>query len=453
MGITENVNRANAEAGDYTYARWIVTPRLKRLQGKLNEQYLPLFPNSQNLILIPENVIPQSKEENRMLAESGVKTGYMTINEAREIQGLDPVIESTGDVLMTPLGAYPMSINEETPSPQTIQPTEQPDANPDTVGGIVAANTLNGIQIQSALQVLRDLMANNIPDTVALELLVAVGIDRERAQQMISACSGFTPENPGYDPAQPSTPPESPPVEPAKTVKKKRELPPEWKEAYWKGYVTRAEAYEKKMILGLKDMFDKQESVAVGKLEVGSHDLLDKVEAKVEYSKVATPILTDLLKLSIKNGAELINPKPHKAPPPEEPLSEAARKWLLTRIAWAAEQIGDETATLLSLTLAAGYDAGESIPDIAERVQRVFEDCSKRRSILIARTETISASAQGAIEGYKEAEISQAEFLAALDDRTCEDCNSMDGEVFDLEDTTGVIPIHPDCRCCWLPVV
>lgn len=345
MGISENVNRANAEAGDYTFARWIVTPRLKRLQGKLNEQYLPLFPNSQNLILLPEDVIPESQEQKRLYTESGVKTGYMTINEAREIHGLDPLPE--GDVLITP--------------------------NQNPFGSL-------GLSV------------------------------------------------------------------------KKKSFTPEMKESYWRGYVTRAEAYEKKMIISLKEMFDSQEKEAIGKLEAGGKDLIDLAEAKVSYSKIAEPILTDLFKLAARNGSELINPKPvHMGKDTE--LSEAARKWLLTRIAWAALEIGEETARLLAEALAAGYAAGDSMPNIAKRVRDVFEDCSKRRSILIARTETISASAQGAIEGYKAADVEKAEFLAALDDRICEDCASMDGEIFDIDDTTGVIPIHPDCRCVWLPVV
>jgi HK97 family phage portal protein len=347
MGITENVNRANAEAGDYTFTRWVVTPRLKRLQGKLNEQYLPMFPNAQNLILMPEDVVPQSKEENRMLAESGVKTGYMTINEARQIQGLEPLPE--GDVLVTP------------------------NANP--FGSL-------GLSV------------------------------------------------------------------------KKKTFSPEWKETYWRGYVTRAEAYEKRMIVALKEMFGAQESEAISKLEAGGQHLIDQAEAKVDYSTLATPILTDLLKLSIRNGSELIKPKPvHQGKDEDTPLSSAARNWLLTRIGWAAEQVGEETARKLAEALAEGYEAGESIPDIAKRIRAVFEDCTRRRSVLIARTETISASAQGAIEGYKEAEVQKAEFMSALDGRTCDDCDGMNGEEFDLDDTTGVIPIHPDCRCCWLPVV
>jgi HK97 family phage portal protein len=344
MGITENVNRANAEAGDYTFARWVITPRLKRLQGKLNEQYLPMFPNSQNLILMPEDVVPQSKEENRMLAESGIKSGYMTINEARQIQGLEPLPE--GDVLVTP------------------------QANP---------------------------------------------------FQTLSA--------------------------------KKKVFSAEWKETYWRGYVTRAETYEKKMIAALKEMFSAQETEAINKLNAGAEHLIDQAEGKVQYTKLVTPILMDLYKLTIQNGRELIKPKPHKDAPEDAPVSESALKWLLTRIGWAAELVGEETARKLSEALAAGFAEGEGMPDIAKRVRAIFDDCSRRRSILIARTETISASAQGAIEGYKEADLEKAEFLAALDSSTCEDCDAMNGEVFDLDDCVGILPLHVQCRCCWIPVV
>ncbi|MDD5510896.1 MAG: phage portal protein [Dehalococcoidales bacterium] len=350
MGITENVNRANAEAGDYTFARWIVTPRLKRLQGKLNEQFIPMFPNSHNLILMPDDVVPESIEENRMLAESGIKTGYMKINEARELVGLESLGDE-GDVLVTP------------------------NQNPFGSMGL--------------------------------------------------------------------------------SVKKKRELSLEWKETYWRGYVTRAETYEKRMIEALKGMFDHQESQAIQRLENGSKTLIDQFEAKIAYTKLATPILTDLFKLSIDNGRELIKPKPvhTEAAPEDEPLNDSARKWLLTRIGWAAEQVGEETARKLAAALAVGYGEGESIPDLAKRIREVFVDCDRRRSILIARTETLSASAQGAIEGYKEADLEKAEFMASMDERLCEDCEAMDNETFTLDDCQGILPLHPSCRCCWLPVV
>lgn len=43
MGISENVNRANAEAATVDFARWMLVPRLERIQHAYNEKVQPLF--------------------------------------------------------------------------------------------------------------------------------------------------------------------------------------------------------------------------------------------------------------------------------------------------------------------------------------------------------------------------------------------------------------------------
>jgi HK97 family phage portal protein len=42
-GVTEDVNRANAQTGEEVFASWKVSPRLDRWQDVLNWQYLPMF--------------------------------------------------------------------------------------------------------------------------------------------------------------------------------------------------------------------------------------------------------------------------------------------------------------------------------------------------------------------------------------------------------------------------
>ncbi len=42
-GVTDDVNRANAQTGEEVFASWIVDPALKRWRNVLNMQYLPLF--------------------------------------------------------------------------------------------------------------------------------------------------------------------------------------------------------------------------------------------------------------------------------------------------------------------------------------------------------------------------------------------------------------------------
>lgn len=46
LGLTEDINRANAEAAEDVYARWVLVPRLDRIKDALNHQLLPLFGSS-----------------------------------------------------------------------------------------------------------------------------------------------------------------------------------------------------------------------------------------------------------------------------------------------------------------------------------------------------------------------------------------------------------------------
>ena len=128
MGISENVNKANAEAGDYTFARWIVKPRLDWKKAKIQEQLIPKFRKTENLEIGFKEVVPQTAEQKRLDAESGLRAGYKTINDARKITGDDPLPPEIGDVLLIPLNLIP------TPVSGKITPTEQP-SNPKAIKG------------------------------------------------------------------------------------------------------------------------------------------------------------------------------------------------------------------------------------------------------------------------------------------------------------------------------
>jgi HK97 family phage portal protein len=43
LGSVDDVNRANAEAGELVFARWLIVPRLERIKAALNNDLLPLF--------------------------------------------------------------------------------------------------------------------------------------------------------------------------------------------------------------------------------------------------------------------------------------------------------------------------------------------------------------------------------------------------------------------------
>jgi SPP1 gp7 family putative phage head morphogenesis protein len=74
------------------------------------------------------------------------------------------------------------------------------------------------------------------------------------------------------------------------------------------------------------------------------------------------------------------------------------------------------------------------------------------RPTMISRTETVRLSNSGLLDVYKENKIEKVRWLAALSDRTCNICESKNGEVLDLTEAYNEIPAHPGCRCSWLSV-
>jgi len=110
VAISDDVNRANAETHAYAFARWTIRPKMKRIVEQLNEFLVPIY--GEDLYLdfadpVPENVELKIKKYSRALGESG----WMTINEVRELEGLPPV--TGGDAIYRPLSAISAAEKEK----------------------------------------------------------------------------------------------------------------------------------------------------------------------------------------------------------------------------------------------------------------------------------------------------------------------------------------------------
>ena len=77
----------------------------------------------------------------------------------------------------------------------------------------------------------------------------------------------------------------------------------------------------------------------------------------------------------------------------------------------------------------------------------------KQRSIMIARTETIRASNEGALINYSKADINKVQWVAAVGERTCEYCMAQNGKILSIEEAHEQIGAHPNCRCSWAPII
>jgi SPP1 gp7 family putative phage head morphogenesis protein len=353
LGIEGPGSRARAEADAYIFARYVIKPRLTRFREKLNEQLCPLF--GEGLELDFDNPVPENREQLITEADTGVRAGYLTINEARQMLGFDAV--PRGDVFIMPM---------------TMLPTP-------AKGNLVEA---------------------------VYKLLPAKAMSEEA------------------------------------------------KEAHWHAYIAKTEAQEKPFIRALNELFREQEAEVLGLLEDADSPkeaLFDQDKAEERFRKALTPHLRRVLTEAAEDASVLIHPEPaHRS----KQLSEDALIWLMDRAAWLVKEINKVTRDALSVQLVDGFVEGESIPKLAARVRSVFDDCTRRRSLVIARTEVIAASNEGALEGYKASGVvEKVEFYAALDDRTDEDCMGLHGTIYSLKEAGGIIPVHPNCRCTWLPVI
>ncbi len=239
-----------------------------------------------------------------------------------------------------------------------------------------------------------------------------------------------------------------------KSIKKKGLIATdEQKDVYWRSYVRDLEGHEKASMDALRVMWTIQKADTLKAFKLSPHAPIE-LSNKDYLVHMEAPMTATLLQ-AIRKGVQLIEPKvPHKDSPIPPVLSARALEWLKTRMGWAAAQIGDETAKQLASVIASGFESGASITDIAKNISGMFDGFSDARAFNIARTEVMQASNYGAVEGYAEMGVSKTEWLTARDDRTCETCAPMDGEIFETKDfPMPPASTHPGCRCVPLPVV
>ena len=93
LGGTEDLNRATAEAAEYVFQKNSVLPRLRRIEERLNQDFLSLFPvkATERLFFTFDDPTPRNEELRIRKRESDAKIGARTVNELRNEEGLAPI--------------------------------------------------------------------------------------------------------------------------------------------------------------------------------------------------------------------------------------------------------------------------------------------------------------------------------------------------------------------------
>lgn len=141
------------------------------------------------------------------------------------------------------------------------------------------------------------------------------------------------------------------------------------------------------------------------------------------------------------------------------PIHADAVGMLYTRNFRELQGITDAMDQEISRVLARGFAEGWNPRKMASEVNDRVEKVGLTRARTLARTEVIHAHSEATLNRYEsqlgaDAEVvGKAELVTAGDSRVCEICAGIEGHVVTVRGARGMIPVHPNCRCAWLPVV
>ncbi len=132
-------------------------------------------------------------------------------------------------------------------------------------------------------------------------------------------------------------------------------------------------------------------------------------------------------------------------------------KILAGRVYTDLKGVNEAVAAQLNRVLVDGLSRGENPRTIAREMAKGIDGIGKRRAETIARTEIIRAHAEGQLDAMEKLGVAEvgvmAEWSTAGDDRVCDLCGPLEGKVLPITEAHSLIPLHPNCRCTWIPSV
>ena len=405
VGITDDVNRSNADASIYVFALRTIKPLMQTLADHLNEMLLPEY--GDNLEFGFTSPVAEDRKESIDEYAAGITGGWLTINEVREREGLPTV--ANGDELYLPLNMVGVAQTDP-------EPVESP----------------KGLKKGKVIKVAKK-RAPTRAKTIAEKAVADLIAKRKPKGKMKSPKKDY----------------------------KIKEMSPEQKLAYisiWKANLAISQEPLRK---AMRKYFETQEQEVIANakyqmkrksvktlIEKGAADFLFDSDGAIQSAiSLITPFLKDYVEKSGGAAANLLGST-------FDPLTDTLTSFIEKRAKYFATTINDTTREALLTSIKTGLDNGENLSDIEGRIGSVYDIAKGSRTQMIARTEISAASNQGAIGAYTQAGVEKVQW--AVVDPQDEDCLENDGDIevigdaFPSGDTEP--PIHPNCECTLIPV-
>lgn len=489
IGITEDVNRANAEASNRNFLERVITPRMTSLTGDLQEHFLPMFDDGEDKMLDYTDPAPEDVELKLKVYANARMFTWMTPNEIRVQENLEPV--EGGDNLFVPVGrgAAPTGNPDEEPGgdEDPEEPGEIEEDEEEEKGFfkgfrelLTRANKNKPYKAPAYLQKRKPKFKHMMP--IPAKALVVMRKEKRVAKfkEVEKTIAKDLKKLFGLLMAKDK-------MEKTKKKKTHEEIwTEEAKVAYWEAFIKQVDAWEAEYKATLIALFNEQEHEVLDSLEDVkfwnkayrkarlSEILFDVVAWAGRFSAAVGPFIREVILEKGQQVLNTLNDNNRGFNGDTDSIGDylAINEQMLT-------DINAFTRSELERTLRIGFDAGDSIPQLRERVQAVFSNATKVRAEMIARTETIRAANLATEEAFKQSEVVVAkEWLTQRDNRVCPWCQSMEdefgngkilplggnffkeGESLTVDERTLDFnfdvprpPLHPNCRCTIISVL
>lgn len=486
---TSAVNRANLEGSRMQHALNAITPRIKRLEARLNKFLVSQYDDSGRLFLAFDDPSPENRQEKQAELTGYVGANIITKNEARYELGLPE--HPDGNNLVEPMPGLDMPKTGDDDKPEA-EP-EAPEADkPENV----PTTALNGGQIQNLVAIVQQVTEGLLPIDTARAIIAASfpTLDGAAIDAIVKPLLTFEPEKPeapeaddeGDDdePDPDDTPPDNEPEPPDDddTPKPKLWLPGNVEHAIAKAARDREQDAlgsipDGKRLAAVVSRFFRQKGKVIlaqlGKGFKARKQLPEQFVGLDEWTDELAEQCRPLIELYItKSGQNLMgrvgaspdafnvtNPKVRDA------IENATFAFAESTLATTTKQLNVALADLRE-SLGSGLDAGERISELTDRVQHIFTEMADYGAERIARTEAsrghhagfeMAAEQSGVVAGKR--------WLVSPHDPDGRCAAYKDkavglGKNFDVINSGNPAyneipfpPLHPNCKCTVVEVL
>lgn len=376
LGITEQVNRANMKESDEGFLRDTMAPMLIMIAQRFTEFLIQADYGDPDLVMLPDNIVPDDMDLLSQVDSRYLAADVVTVNEVRARRNLgDPV----------PWGDKPRSERlfgarggdeggeddeEKDDDRDSDQDEEEEDEEEQEEG---EGDDDKGSAAAERRAHLKHLAAK-----------LAALSDEERSQQYIALIS---------------------PRE-ARLVRRLKRL--------FQGQ--QREVTQKVRSLAEQERSASKDSLPPsdrGPLDVEAL-LFDTAEAERQFREAGTPVMAEAMEAA--GSSALAELEMSIAFDITEPQVAA---FLQRKVFRFAREVNQGTKEALRATLLEGWNAGETIPELAERVADVFEEAKTWRATRIARTEINSVANGGIYQAWVMSKlVERKRWLSTRDERT-----------------------------------